>query len=97
MIFHSDRGSEYSSYLIQKILKDNHFIVSMSRTGNCWDNAPVESFFKTLKTELIKRINSRRLDLVEIKKECFDYIEGFYNTRRIHSALDNKNPEEYEK
>ena len=45
VIFHSDRGSEYSSYLIQKILKDNHFIVSMSRTGNCWDNAPVESFF----------------------------------------------------
>ena len=97
VIFHSDRGSEYSSYLIQKILKDNYFIVSMSRTGNCWDNAPVESFFKTLKTELIKRINSRRLDLVEIKKECFDYIEGFYNTRRIHSALDNKSPEEYEK
>ena len=97
VIFHSDRGSEYSSYLIQKMLKANHFISSMSRKGNCWDNAVVESFFKTLKAELINRINSRGLSLVEIKKECFDYIEGFYNTRRIHSALDNKSPEEYEK
>ena len=97
VIFHSDRGSEYSSYLIQKMLRENDFIVSMSGKGNCWDNAVVESFFKTLKTELINRINSRRLSLIEIKKECFDYIEGFYNTRRIHSALDNKSPEEYEK
>ena len=47
VIFHSDRGSEYSSYLVQKILKENHFTISMSRTGNCWDNAVVESFFKT--------------------------------------------------
>ena len=96
VIFHSDRGSEYSSYLVQKIMKENHFTISMSRTGNCWDNAVVESFFKTLKAELINRINSKRLSLDEIKKECFDYIEGFYNTRRIHSALDNKSPEEYE-
>ena len=97
VVFHSDRGSEYSSYLIQKMLKENDFTISMSRTGNCWDNAPVESFFKTLKAELINRINSGRLSLGEIKKECFDYIEGFYNTRRIHSTLDNKSPEEYEK
>ena len=63
-----------------------------------WDNtAVIESFFKILKAELINRISSRSLDLVEIRKECFDYIEGFYNTRRIHSALDNKNPEEYKK
>ena len=61
VIFHSDRGLEYSSYLIQRMLKENQFIVSMSRTGNCWDNAVVESFFKTLKTELINRINSGRL------------------------------------
>ena len=61
VIFHSDRGLEYSSYLIQRMLKGNQFIVSMSRTGNCWDNAVVESFFKTLKTELINRINSGRL------------------------------------
>ena len=69
----------------------------MSRKGTCWDNAVVESFFKTLKAELINRINSGRFSLDEIKKECFDYIEGFYNTRRIHSALDNKSPKEYEK
>ena len=75
VIFHSDRGSEYSSYLFQNMLKENHFILSMSRTGNCWDNAPVESFFKTLKAELISRINSGRLGLVEIKKvECALYI-----------------------
>ena len=79
------------------MLKDNQFTISMSRTGNCWDNAVVESFFKTLKAELINRINSGRFSLDEIKKEDFDYIEGFYNTRRIHSALDNKSPEEYEK
>jgi len=54
----------------------------------------MESFFKILKAELI---NIRRLSLVKIKKECLDYIEGFYSTRRIHSALDNKSPEEYEK
>lgn len=96
VIFHSDRGSEYSSYLVQKKLRDNQFISSMSRRGNCWDNAPIESFFKTLKVELIKQIESRRLNLEEIRKECFKYIEGFYNTRRIHSALDNKSPERYE-
>ena len=97
VIFHSDRGSEYSSYLIQRILKENQFIVSMSRTGNCWDNAVVESFFKTLKTELVNRINTKRLGLEDIQKKCFDYIEGFYNIRRIHSFLDSKSPEEYEK
>lgn len=97
VIFHSDRGSEYSSYLIQRMLRENDFISSMSRRGNCWDNAVVESFFKTLKAELINNINSRRLSLREIRKECFDYIEGFYNTRRIHSALDNQSPKEYKK
>lgn len=97
VIFHSDRGSEYSSYFIQRLLRENDFTVSMSRKGNCWDNAVVESFFKTLKSELINRIASRRLGLIEIKKECFNYIEGFYNTKRIHSALDNKSPEDYEK
>ena len=96
VLFHSDRGSEYSSYQIQKVLQQYHLIASMSRKGNCWDNAPVESFFKTLKVELINRINSKRLDLEEIKQECFNYIEGFYNTRRIHSSLDNKSPRMYE-
>lgn len=96
VIFHSDRGSEYSNLCIQSILRGNQFVSSMSRKGNCWDNAPVESFFKTLKSELTRKINSKRLDLFEIKRECFNYIEGFYNTRRIHSALDNKSPESYE-
>ena len=95
-LFHSDRGSEYSSFQIQSLLRSHGLLVSMSRTGNCWDNAPLESFFKTLKVELINRIHSGRLDLEEIKKERFDYIEGFYNTRRIHSSLDNKSPLVYE-
>ena len=96
VLFHSDRGSEYSSFQIQSFLKHHGLLVSMSRTGNCWDNAPLESFFKTLKVELINGIHSRKLDLEEIKKECFNYIEGFYNTRRIHSSLDNKSPLIYE-
>jgi len=50
-----------------------------------------------LKAELINNMNSRRLSLIEIRKECFDYIEGFYNTKRIHSALDNQSPKEYKK
>lgn len=96
VLFHSDRGSEYSSFQIQSFLKLHGLLVSMSRTGNCWDNAPLESFFKTLKVELINQIHSGRLNLEEIKKECFNYIEGFYNTRRIHSSLDNKSPMIYE-
>ena len=96
VLFHSDRGSKYSSFRIQSFLKRHGLLVSMSRTGNCWDNAPLESFFKTLKVELINRIHSEKLDLEEIKKECFNYIEGFYNTRRIHSSLDNKSPLIYE-
>ena len=96
VLFHSDRGSEYSSYQIYKGLQQYHLTASMSRKGNCWDNAPVESFFKTLKVELINKINSKRLNLEEIKKECFNYIEGFYNTKRIHSSLDNKSPQMYE-
>ena len=96
MMFHSDRGSEYSADLVQKMLKNKGFISSMSRKGNCWDNAVVESFFKTLKVELIHRIETRRLSLEEIRKRCFEYIEGFYNTRRIHSTLDGQSPEGYE-
>ncbi len=68
----------------------------MMFSGNCWDNAPIESFFKTLKVDLINRINTKELSLTEVKKECFNYIEGFYNTRRIHSSLDNKSPQMYE-
>ena len=67
---------------------------TLSGKGNYRDNAVVESFFKTLKTKLINRINSRKLSLIEIKKERFNYIEDFYNMRRIHCILDNKSPEE---
>jgi transposase InsO family protein len=91
---HSDRGSQYASNDYQKLLKDNGLICSMSRKGNCWDNAPMESFFHTLKTEWVYgfKYNTRR----EAKASLFDYIEIFYNRQRRHSALQYMNPCQYE-
>jgi len=66
----------------------------MSRKGNCWDNAVAESFFKTLKTELIYHVNL--LDLDHAQHVLFDYIEGFYNCKRIHSKLGDLSPAEFE-
>ena len=70
-------------------------IVSMSRKGNCWDNAMVESFFKTLKQEFIPSLKSKKLCLDDIRLECSKYMEK-YNTKRIHSSLDKKSPQKYE-
>ena len=94
IIHHSDRGSQYASNEYQKLLKDNGLICSMSRKGNCWDNAPMESFFHTLKTEWVYRFKykTRR----EAKASLFDYIEMFYNRQRRHSALQYMNPCQYE-
>lgn len=96
VIFHSDQGSEFQSQEVSSLLKENGFIRSVSRRGNCYDNAPVESFFKTLKVELIRGLKTHTLELEQIKKECFNYIEGFYNTKSRHSGLDNLSPLEYE-
>ena len=95
LMVHSDRGSQYASDLYQKTIKDRGFICSMSRKGNCWDNAPSESFFHTLKTELIhhKRYRTRQ----EAKQEIFEYIEVFYNRQRRHSTIDYQTPLGYEK
>lgn len=94
LIFHSDRGSQYASHEFQRMLWEHGFISSMSRKGNCWDNAVSESFFSTLKTELIyqNQYESRG----EAKRDIFQYIEIFYNRFRLHSALGYKSPEEYE-
>lgn len=94
LIFHSDRGSQYASHDFQKLLWQNGFKSSMSRKGNCWDNAVAESFFGTLKTELIHNISyqTRR----QARQDIFEYIEIFYNRFRMHSTLDYKSPEEYE-
>lgn len=94
LIFHSDRGSQYASDDFQALLAQYHMRCSMSRKGNCWDNAPVESFFGTLKRELIfHRKYSTRF---HARQSIFDYIERFYNRRRLHSTLGYKSPATYE-
>lgn len=95
LMVHSDRGSQYASDLYQKTIKDHGFICSMSRKGNCWDNAPSESFFHTLKTELTyhRRYKTRE----EAKQEIFEYIEVFYNRQRRHSTIGYQTPLDYDK
>jgi len=94
LIHHSDRGSQYASADYQNALKDRGVVCSMSRKGNCWDNAVAESFFATLKTELIypRRFATRR----EAKDAIFDYVEVFYNRRRRHSTLGYLSPVDFE-
>lgn len=93
IIHHSDRGSQYCSDSYQKTLKQHGFICSMSGAGNCYDNAVMESFYHTLKTELLwgmplmTRENTKLL--------IFDYIEVFYNRQRMHSSLGYQTPEAF--
>jgi len=94
LIHHSDRGSQYASHDYRKALENSGLTASMSRKANCWDNAPMESFFGTLKTELV---NGRRYATrEEAKRDLFAYIEGYYNRRRLHSALGYITPEQAE-
>jgi transposase InsO family protein len=94
LMVHSDRGSQYASGLYQKTIKKHGFICSMSRKGNCWDNAPSESFFHTLKVEMIhhRRYRTRQ----EAKQDIFEYIEVFYNRQRRHSTIGYHTPLGYE-
>lgn len=94
-IHHTDRGSQYCSHDYEKLLRRHHFEVSMSGKGNCFDNAAVETFFKTLKAELIWRRNWETRRQVELA--LFEYINGFYNPRRRHSALAGKSPVAFER
>jgi transposase InsO family protein len=93
MIFHSDRGVQYASSDVRNLLKRKNVKQSMSRKGNCYDNAITETFFKTLKTELIYHwvYETRK----EAESEIFEYIELFYNRNRIHSSLGYKTPKEF--
>ena len=94
-IHHSDRGSQYCSHDYQKMLRQHGFKPSMSGTGNCYDNAVVETFFKTIKAELLWQASwpTRR----EAEIAIFNYINGFYNPRRRHSALGWKSPVAFER
>lgn len=88
LIFHSDRGVQYACKAFRNLLSSPLVTQSMSRKGNCWDNAVAESFFKTLKVERVYRENY--LTRKEAEMDLFQYIEGWYNTKRIHSANSQK-------
>jgi putative transposase len=91
---HSDRGSQYASSDYRRALGDLDIVCSMSRKGNCWDNAVAESFFATLKTELVYR--RRFVTRTEAREAIFDFIETFYNSHRRHSTLGYLSPMEFE-
>ena len=94
LIFHSDRGSQYTSDAFRLLLERHHIRQSLSRPRQCWDNAVAESFFSTLKQELIYRVP---LPTVEAARtSVFEYIEVFYNRQRLHSAIDHQPPVTYE-
>ena len=94
LILHSDRGSQYASHRLRQMLKENNIQQSMSSKGNCYDNAPVESFFSTLKRELVYRENYKTRE--EAKQSLFEYIELFYNRQRRHSTLGYLSPLQFE-
>jgi putative transposase len=95
LIHHSDQGLQYACHSYQQLLMVNGLIPGMSRKGDCWDNAVMESFFSTLKTELThhRRYKSRQ----EAYRDLFEYIEIFYNRRRLHSYLGYTSPDNFEK
>jgi len=95
LIFHSDRGSQYASEDFRAILKKHHCVQSMSRKGNCWDNAVAESFFKTIKVEELYHHKFESFD--QVLSVVFDYINGWYNTLRIHSTLGGISPSQMAK
>jgi putative transposase len=94
LVHHSDRGSQYTGHAYQKRLSDLHLTCSMSRKGNCWDNAVAESLWATIKRELVD--GEQWQTRAELNAALFEYIEVFYNRERLHSFLDNMTPEEYD-
>jgi transposase InsO family protein len=95
LLHHSDRGCQYTSAEYRSALDELGVTVSMSRRGNCWDNAVAESFFATIKTELINR--RRWSSRLELRCSVFEYIEVFYNRRRLHSSIGYKTPADAER
>ena len=95
LLHHSDQGSQYTSEQFQRLMADNGVTCSMSRSGNVWDNAAMESFFSSLKTERIARKTYRTRN--QARQDVFDYIERFYNPTRRHSTLGYLSPMDFEK
>jgi putative transposase len=95
LLHHSDRGSQYTSEQFQRLMVDNGVVCSMSRSGNVWDNAAMESFFSSLKTERIGKKIYRTRD--DARADVFDYVERFYNPVRRHSTIGYVSPVEFEK
>jgi putative transposase len=96
LLHHSDQGSQYTAEDFQRLLADQGVTCSMSRRGDCWDNAVMESFFSTLKRERVYR-REQYATRDEARADVFDYIERFYNPRRRHSTLDLLSPDQFEK
>jgi len=94
LLWHSDRGSQYASGSHRELLAKHHIKQSMSRKGNCWDNAVAESFFHSLKTELVHHYDFETRS--EAKQKIFEYIEVFYNRKRRHFTNDYMSPVDYE-
>lgn len=94
LMVHSDQGTQYTAQAYQAILAEQQLVASMSRVGNCWDNAPKESFFATLKNELVDEAPFETHE--EARSAVFWYIEAYYNRKRLHSSLGYLTPEEYE-
>ena len=94
LIHHTDRGSQYACGDYQRALRSHGMICSMSRKGDCWDNAPMESWFHTLKTELVNHRDYQTR--MQAKADIFEYIEVFYNRSRRHSGLGYMTPAQYE-
>jgi putative transposase len=94
LVFHSDRGVQYASYAYRDALQHAQAIASMSRKGNCYDNAAMESFWSTLKHELIYRRDFKTR--AEARQAIFEFIEGFYNRQRLHSSLGYRSPLDFE-
>jgi putative transposase len=95
LVHHSDRGTQYACTEYRRLLQDHGILSSMSRSGNCLDNAVAERFFRTLKTECL--MNWRNMPAEEVKHDIVDYIEMFYNSERLHSSDDYLSPNDYEK
>ncbi|TDH49955.1 IS3 family transposase, partial [Dankookia rubra] len=89
---HSDRGVQFAAHEYRKRLRQHGIVCSMSRKGDCWDNAPMESFYATLKGELVEQCDYLTRD--DARADVFQFLEGWYNRRRLHSALGYLTPEQ---
>ena len=90
LILHSDRGSQYASDQYRRLIADFRLVQSMSRRGNCWDNAPMESFYKTLKVERVYQLNYRTRD--KARSDIVLWVQGFYKGKRLHSCAGYRSP-----